>query len=271
MKSKFAVSLLFSHLRTSRTVTNTAIILISWTFILLSVSVVALILGRGSGLHDTIHAIFSLSVETSLGERYMWALSIICAFGFMLAALEARSRMLFAFALLFGYVWVDDSMQYHEFFGDILSQTYALPVIGSLRPQDTGELIAWGLAAGALVPAFLWAFFHRKPGEGTILVVAGCGFAGLAAFGAGIDMLHQIVPKSLVSLVGLVEDGGEILVNTLNAILAIGLAVVARGFLADARDRMQDRESRAAFSNLGNARMSFTPIVLPVQQMHPVD
>lgn len=271
MKSTLVISLLFSHLRASRTVANTAIILVTWTALLLSVSVAALVLWHESALYGGIHAIFFLSAETSIGERYMWALSIITAFGFMLAALEARSRMLFAFALLFGYIWVDDSMQYHEFFGDVLSQTYALPVIGSLRPQDTGELIAWALAASALAPAFLWAFLRRRPGEGTILVVAGCGFAGLAVFGAGVDMLHQVMPKSFASFIGLVEDGGEILVNTFNAILAIGLAVTARDFLAEAQDRTRARGTRTSPSSFGTARASFTPIVLPVQEMHSAD
>ncbi len=231
------VSLLLHHLRNERAVAIAAKILIPATFLLLLVSISLPILAEGTPYHGEISKYFFLSRETSLGERYMWALSFLSGFSLMLAALLARSRMMLAFSVIFLFVWFDDSMQYHERFGRSLASLEHLPAIGALRVQDSGELLAWAIAATLLAPLFLWAWFRRRPGEAAILMLMGSAFVGLAFFGAVVDMLHVLMPAGFEGVAGFVEDGGEIAMMTLVAIASVGLVKVGEAFLAAAATR----------------------------------
>ncbi|WP_424932195.1 hypothetical protein [Amaricoccus macauensis] len=207
-------------------------------------------LAMGTAHEMQIRELLFLGQENSLGEKYCQALSFAIALCFVISATLRRSAVLFALALLFGFIWFDDTMLYHERVGKLLASGLDLPAVSGLRPQDLGELLAWLVAAMMLFPVFLRAWFKRQTGEAALLVILGLCMAALAFFGIVVDMIHVLASGSgtLDFLFANIEDGGEILVMAVVAVLAI--RVLAMGETQLVRTRRTEPEAARAWAEL---------------------
>ena len=163
--------------------------------------------------------LFSLERDRGYPEffQYAKALSIVI----LLLLVSARSKVIGfgVWALLFLYLLLDDALQMHEVYGGyIAAYLNFAPAIG-LRAQDFGE-VAVSAIAGASFLALLAIFYvtgsraFRKSSRHLLLLLM-----ALAFFGVFIDLLHVAVDMGwrITWLLGVVEDGGEMVVMSLMA------------------------------------------------------
>ncbi len=204
-----------------------------WIILSASVAVAALSLL----LFALLHAVFDLPAlsrlvdvrkEGSLPEIFGHGLVFLTGALIVAASVHWRSRALIALAALHVFVWIDDSMQYHERFGGYLAEVLELGAIWGLRAKDTGELLAWGIAGLALLPVLLWATFRMSGRDVGILASFAPGFALLALFGIVGDMAHIRLSGPASIAVGFGEDVGEMLGLALNAAVAVVVLALAR-------------------------------------------
>lgn len=182
------------------------------------------------------HWIWDMEDETGLSEWFQYLKWAVSAVLLLILFMRRRAMIYAAWALLFAYFAIDDSIRLHERAGSWLVQVLDLWRFEEiylehfsyfyLRAQEFGELIvAAGLGAIIVV-----ALFVAWPGPDAIRdrTVAKRLIAWLvlfALFAVGFDMLHtmvwEIYPPA-IELVGVIEDGGEMICAS---ILVCGLVL----------------------------------------------
>ena len=133
----------------------------------------------------------------------------------VLLLLRARRTELRPWAVVFGYLLLDDLLRFHEFFGEGLVRLVDDPnrhLVGGLRTEDLGEL---AVLTAAAVPLLALLAVNYARGSATtrrtdrtfaLLLLL------LTAFAAGIDLVDAAFPTSSLPLL---EDGGELVVLSL--------------------------------------------------------
>jgi hypothetical protein len=144
---------------------------------------------------------------------------------FLVSFYEVKARSLLAVSAFLAFVWIDDSMQYHERMGALIAVELNLTPVYGLRPVDLGELIAWALVGVALTPVVVWAYLGRRPGDQTLLRLVSVPFIALILCGVVIDMIHVVVPKGSAGLMlTVLEDGGEMLAIATLVVVSFGMS-----------------------------------------------
>jgi hypothetical protein len=133
----------------------------------------------------------------------------------LLVFLGTKTRLLvyLSWSLLFLYLLIDDSVQIHERFGALVGEWFeGFPLFG-LRTNDLGEILVSVVAGFLLLTliAMSYRFGDRLARKASkYLIVMLCA---LAVCGVVLDVLHVVVQVPvLTSFIGLLEDGGEMLV-----------------------------------------------------------
>lgn len=155
-----------------------------------------------------------LSLDRSLAEIINYGFAFLSSVLFFIAFLETRSLILLTASIFMGFVWFDDLMSYHEKVGSWLVRKFDLGSFLSLRPQDTGEVLAWAAAALPLLIIFLIAFVRRRAGDLGVVGHFLAGLIGLVFCGIVVDLVHVAAPLRFNVVFELVEDGGEMLAIT---------------------------------------------------------
>ena len=144
--------------------------------------------------------------------QYIKLLWIIALF----AALFARTRTagFAAWGLLFAYLLLDDALAIHETVGGFVAQALPFAELAGLRAQDFGELAVSAAAGAVLLTLLAWAYARgraafRRVSRHIVLLLA-----ALAFFGVAVDMLQSLFRYDgiVAPLLGIIEDGGEMLV-----------------------------------------------------------
>lgn len=196
-----------------------------------------------------------LDYDRALPEILNYGQTLLAAVLFGIVYLRGRGAVFAGFALAFAIIAFDDMASYHEVVGDALVVALDLPALPGLRPDDSGELLAWALVGIPLVSLLAWGFAvaDRAARGLALLVAATLGLLGV--FAVGVDMAHIALtseavglPAALAGALGIapdlafkgvdavlmtVEDGGEMLAIALAASLA--LAAWRRETAASAR------------------------------------
>lgn len=181
---------------------------------------------------------YSLSTERGFAEVFQylkgyWIVILFAWLGF------AKTRLYWGWALLFGYLVIDDAFSLHETGGRMIAAALAYQPMFGLRAQDLGELTVYALIGGGVClmtgVAYRWgnaAFRRASRGLAVLLVL-------LAMFGAGADMLHSAMGRASGAgrLMGILEDGGEMLV--MSVICWYGIQLLQQAH-ASARPRPAD-------------------------------
>lgn len=159
---------------------------------------------------------FSLVRERSFSEVFQYVKEYWIALMFLWIG-RLMSWTYWAWAVLFGYLLVDDSFSIHERIGVWLAERLDLGSYAMLRPRDLGELAASALVGIVLLSLAIAAYrlgderFRRTSRRILLLLLL------LAFFGVIVDMLHIMandIPQ-LSTLLGALEDGGEMAVMSL--------------------------------------------------------
>lgn len=162
------------------------------------------------------------------GEEASWAEQLnhmqigLCGVFLLIAYLRRGQILYLAWALLFGFVLIDDKFQYHETYGTWLARDLDLVSRGGLMAVEQGELLAWALAGLALVPLCLRALMvshGRTRGHGVLFFGI---LAALAFCAIGLDVVHSVLDWRSLTLL---EDGGEMLILAMACLMGYLLAL----------------------------------------------
>jgi hypothetical protein len=159
---------------------------------------------------------WALDVDGSIPEIYGYAKVAMAGLLLMEMYRRSRTNLLLGWALALALGVIDDAFQLHERGGEWFAELLQQPSVSGLRPQDVGELLAWGVL-GAAVAAGL-CHLHRREHDPWSRLVSwrlAAVVTLLAAFAVGVDLMHQVVPAQLDNPVTVLEDGGELLVQSL--------------------------------------------------------
>jgi len=159
--------------------------------------------------------LFSITMDWAYGEMFQYIKELWVVMLLLFLA-RGKSRFLYvSWSLLFLYLMVDDFLGIHERLGIFIADHFDFHSRCGLRPQDFGELIVLTLFVTpclAIVGAahYLSGTAARKISKHLFAMLA-----LLVLFGVVVDMLPTVVKHGhpvLSPMVGVVEDGGEMLV-----------------------------------------------------------
>ena len=165
---------------------------------------------------------FRLDRDLGFAEWFNYMQTIMCAWLLLGVSRATRQPLYGAWALIFLFVVLDDSLKIHEKLGSYIVGAFDIPALPGLRPQDSGELLVWAVI-GSVLLGILWRGFARSGrsarAAGGVLALA---FAALIFFAIGIDMVHVASSGPVASaLMAVLEDGGEMLSIGLACALAL--------------------------------------------------
>ena len=160
---------------------------------------------------------FSLVDDSSFAEKFQYLKWLLIATLFLIISIKQSTFKYMAWALIFLYLLLDDSLEIHETFGAYLVQNSTSNAPFGLRMQDIGELLVTAIAGSILFSLLLWAYIKgnsvfKKITKEMLLLIA-----VLVLFGVGVDMLHQMFNVGRISnfLFEIVEDGGEMFIASI--------------------------------------------------------
>jgi hypothetical protein len=160
-----------------------------------------------------------LSIERDRGYaemyqylKWIWIISLL-----VYISLQKRAFNYFAWVLVFTYFFFDDALHIHELVGGYIGNNLNVAPAFGLRLQDFGELIVSATAGISLIAFVMWAYRRGsqdfKNISKDILLLIGA----LVFFGVVVDMAHIAIRLGwlVTFILGVIEDGGEMLVVTL--------------------------------------------------------
>lgn len=167
--------------------------------------------------------LIALNDDGGFAELLGYGAAFIAAANFLVLYLDHRRRSLLFVVLLISFIGIDDSLSYHEGFGRHLVVSLDLQGYFGLRAQDTGEILAWSLAAFFLGFVFLWSLASLDSEDLAMLLVLAMPMALLGVCGVVLDMFHILASGRSARFIGVAEDGGELLALTMIAIFSVGM------------------------------------------------
>jgi len=160
---------------------------------------------------------FSIGIDNSFAEFFQYfKFASVIVFIIMIIRKTGTKHYL-AWILIFAYLLIDDSIRIHDRFGSHIALKMNFNPPFGLRLMDLGELAVSVFSGIILISIIFRAYqkgsllFRNVSKDLFILLFI------LVFFGVGMDMIHMIiidkVPESMLrgvnSLLGLFEDGGE--------------------------------------------------------------
>ena len=157
---------------------------------------------------------FSLESETSYPEWYQNGKELLLALLAGACVARNRSPLYRCWLGIFAYFFADDTFELHETIGRWISTQLQLSGRFGLRGEDIGELVVSGVA-GAVACASLIAAWNRgdESARHASRILIGL-IVVLGLFGVVADMLHVVASGSWQYRLGIIEDGGEMVVIT---------------------------------------------------------
>lgn len=200
----FEATVIMLKLRTSFAQAQLLILLVSTDLVFIGLY---LFYSFGSGIDNPL---FSLSRDRGYAELFQYIKELWLFLMLSMMAYRLRSSLPLAWALLFGLLLADDSLQLHERGGKLLAPFLHLS-------PDVVTNLAEAVFAGCMlfIPIGLIVLTYRRSRR-SVKYFARQLFIGLAIlilFGVGGDVLHGLLRGPVSSVIGVVvEDGGEMLV-----------------------------------------------------------
>ena len=217
----------------------TTIILAAFTFLglvtalafaarLRSARVILIILVTGDVLFCVLSEIYggplSIRVDRGVPEWFQYFKEIAIAVTLIRLSRVTGHRIFFVWGCLFAFLFLDDSLRYHEHIGGVLAGVPYLDVLAQrieVRAVDIAELLGVAPLLLAFFGGLAFFYFRETPVVRRTALVLGALLAALLFFGGVMDLVDRIATtrgSDLVRTLSLIEDGGEML--TMSAILA---------------------------------------------------
>ena len=141
--------------------------------------------------------------------QYIKELWIVLILGFI--SWQRKSFLLIAWALLFSYLLMDDSLSIHEVMGSRISILLQFQDTFGLRAVDFGEVLVSATVAIAFLIVISWAYFRSSSTDRKYSQFLTFFLLALAITGVFFDLIHVVVSNNLYFnfIFALLEDGGE--------------------------------------------------------------
>lgn len=144
-----------------------------------------------------------------------------------LVAITYRSWSAGMWFPVFAYLLIDDLMMIHEIYGGVLVRVLGLQPAFGLRAQDFGEVLVTVIAVVVLSLPLLLGYLGSTAAirwvyRGLVLLMLALG-----VFGVGVDLVHTMLAGMMKNFdwIGILEDGGEMVVVTFIAVYLIRVVV----------------------------------------------
>lgn len=177
--------------------------------------------------------LYSLYRDRSYAEffqymKYCWGAGVLGYF-----SLRYRSISCIGWAILFGYMLLDDSMWLHEWAGGLISASLNIPQIGGMPGASLGEVVyavcALAVLSLPLVAGWLWDDHYWRGMHRHLFIM----LLVLAMFSLGVDVIGEIYLILHIPLVTIIEDLGEMYSVSVMVWIAvrysIGLPIIQTG------------------------------------------
>lgn len=170
---------------------------------------------------------FSIETEGGASEIYEFAKASICVGGLWLCAVRTAQPVYAALSGAFGLALLDNALMLHERTGGLLAPALVSATAWfQAAPQALGELCFFAVAGGAILVLLAIGFRrslrpHRRAGAAFVMLLMMLG-----GFGVALDMFHAMVGgqrRAVDRIFGAIEDGGELMVLSVAAALAVAL------------------------------------------------
>lgn len=166
---------------------------------------------------------FSIAQDRGYAEIFQYCKLAFLALSLGFLAIYRKSLSYLTWSILFLFTLLDDSLEIHEGLGQVIQNTFDFSFIPLLRTRDVGELIVYA-GVGSILLGML-AFGYRKERDSGIRRISVRLFLLLLAFafcGVVVDIVHFVfealsAPQSILRLLTIVEDGGEMLIMSVIA------------------------------------------------------
>jgi hypothetical protein len=156
---------------------------------------------------------FHLGRQASYPEQFQYlkwlASTLLCAFAF--------ARLYLAWAALFLYLLLDDSLEIHEALGPVIAELLERGPAYGLRGKDFGEILVSLGAASLVLGSIALCYWRSRDRTARALTLAlQPWLAVLALCGIGVDVAKRIMrvfydTEWSAMIAGVVEDGGEMI------------------------------------------------------------
>ncbi len=193
------------------------------------------IFAQGAFQLDLIaHVPVLLDIEhhRSLASFYLYLKWAALSVFFCLFWIENRQSVFLSLAVIFAGLFFDDAFELHEYLGRVLAHALSVPEFGNLIDQDRGEPIAWAAIGSVYLGILLFGMYRSSAFAREIALLFVKLFLLLAFFGIVTDFIHAFVKRipgvnthALSFGLGLIEDGGEMVVGSLMLVAAVLLHV----------------------------------------------
>ena len=141
--------------------------------------------------------------------QYLKELWTVLILGF--GAWRRKSFLLTAWALLFSYLLMDDSLRIHEVIGSKISSSLQFRDAFGLRAVDFGEVLFSATVAIAFLIIISWAYSRSRSTERKYSHFLSFFLIALAVTGVALDLIHVLLSDNFYFnfIFALLEDGGE--------------------------------------------------------------
>lgn len=159
---------------------------------------------------------WNIDRDWSAGEILNYIKWLILAFVFFTAYLRDKAMMMMSLGLVVLILLADDSLQLHETLGPNVVHAIGLQNVMGEKAYTFGSLAIWG-ALGVLVLALTWMGWRTASSSlRKQLYPVFAYFCAIIFCAVGIDAIHELFdfPKVIKGLLGILEDGGEMLFLT---------------------------------------------------------
>lgn len=165
-------------------------------------------------LQGRLPGVFSFDSESGYAELYQNTKEFVASILALACLLTSGEPLYGCWLGIFSYVFLDDTFQIHERLGAWVSQRFALAGPFGLRGVDIGELVV-STVAGVIVCVSLIAAWRRSAQDARrVSLVLIALLVALGFFGIVMDTLHVVMTGTWEYRLGIVEDGGEMIVVT---------------------------------------------------------
>lgn len=159
---------------------------------------------------------FDIEVDNSLSELFLYVQELGIVILLYRLYRKQNNLLYLAWALIFAYVLIDDSLLLHERIGVFLVDYYGVENNYGVRGRDITEVLVQLVFGVPLVLFALWAHIFRGNQAARWVSMILFGFlALLVAFAVVLDWFHvKIMIIYLKPILGTIEDGAEMFIVT---------------------------------------------------------
>lgn len=201
--------------------------------LLLLVDLVFILLQIPYKLHLISNINFWIEQGRGYAEVYQFIKEYWIVLMLLFIAIKRSHVIYFAWSLLFGYLLIDDSVELHETLGRFLVNYFGFHPAFGLPAQVFGELTVC-IFFGTLLFLFIGVAYFLSDSKAKeiskhlfILIVF------LLFFGVVVDTIHSFISQKEsiwgeVTIWGVIEDGGEMLIMSIIVWYVFGLDIIQR-------------------------------------------